>query len=62
MSVSEMKKKAIEQIEQLEDEKALQEIINHLNDLEKNVQQLNLSKHFDAATVKFGEALQKLAQ
>ncbi len=32
MSVSEMKKRAIEQ---LEDEKALQEIINHLNDLEK---------------------------
>lgn len=62
MSVAEMKKKAIEQIELLEDEKALQEIINHLNDLDKTVKAINLTKHFDAAKEKFGEALQKLAQ
>lgn len=62
MSVAEMKEKAIEQIKQLQDEKALQEIINHLNDLENTVKTINLTKHFDAAKEKFGEAFQKLAQ
>jgi hypothetical protein len=33
-----------------------------LNELEKTVKTLNLSKYFDAAKEKFGGALQKLAQ
>lgn len=62
MSVTEMQKKAIEQIAQLKDEKALEEIIHYLSELEKTGKRLDLSKHFDVATKTFDEALQKLAQ
>lgn len=62
MSVTEMKNKLIEEISLLNDEKALSEILEHLQHLNNGSKVINLSKHFNEADNQFSEALKKLAQ
>lgn len=57
-----MKNKLIEEISMLNDEKALNEILEHLQHLNTGSKIIGLSKHFNEADKQFGEALQKLAQ
>lgn len=62
MSVTEMKNKLLEEISMLNDEKALSEILEHLQHLSSGNKVINLSKHFDEADNQFNEALKKMAQ
>lgn len=65
MTIAEMKLVAIKEIANIENEHALQEILNHLAKIqlaEVDVKVLNLSKHYNDIKNHFGETLQKLAQ
>jgi flagellar motor switch protein FliG len=64
MSIKELKIKAIEKINSLDDEETLKDIINQLdqrsNTAEIKVQ--NLSQHFESISKQYNETLQKLAK
>lgn len=51
-----MKNKLIEEISMINDEKALSEILEHLQHLNMGSKVINLAKHFNDADKKFGEA------
>jgi flagellar motor switch protein FliG len=64
MNIKELKIKAIEKINSLDDEETLKDIINQLdqrsNTAEIKVQ--NLSQHFESISKQYNETLQKLAK
>jgi hypothetical protein len=62
MSTIEKKGYALEKIAAIQNEAALDEIIIHLEKLEKENKVYNLSKHFEEVNAKYGEVLKKLAQ
>ncbi len=62
MNNIEKKRYALEKIAALQNEAALDEIIIHLEKLEKENKVYNLSQHFDEVNAKYGDALRKLAQ
>lgn len=64
MSIAEMKLAAISEISQLNDERELKEILEHLSrlSLEKKEQELNLFQHYDKVKEKYHEILAKLTQ
>jgi nitrogen-specific signal transduction histidine kinase len=64
MSIAEMKLIAFEKLVLLKEEKALKEILEHIDALAENEKgkTYNLSRHFDAIDARYGETLKKLAQ
>ncbi len=62
MSTIEKKGYALEKIAALKSESALDEIIAHLERLEKENKTYNLSQHFDEVNSKYADVLKKLAQ
>ena len=63
MSLAEMKSMAVEAVMKLNEEKAVGEILEHLerlSDAEKKV--VNLAKHYNAIKEQYGDVLEKLAQ
>jgi flagellar motor switch protein FliG len=64
MSIKELKIKAIEKINSLDDEETLKDIINQL-DQRSNTAEIkveNLSQHFESISKQYNETLQKLAK
>lgn len=64
MSIKELKIKAIEKINSLDDEETLKDIINQL-DQRSNTPEIkvqNLSQHFESISKHYNETLQKLAK
>ncbi len=64
MSIKELKIKAIEKINSLDDEETLKDIINQL-DQRSNTPEIkvqNLSQHFESISKQYNETLQKLAK
>lgn len=64
MSIAEMKLLAINQISNLDDEKSVTEILEHLAKISsvKDDKVLNLSERYNKAKEQYGDVLQKLAQ
>jgi hypothetical protein len=64
MSVAEMKLKAINKIANLNDEAAINEILEHLEKFNINEQggNHNLSQHYEAIKNQYGDVLKKLAE
>ncbi len=62
MSTIEKKGYALEKIAAIQNEAALDEIIAHLEKLEKENKVYNLSQHFEEVNAKYGDVLRKLAQ
>lgn len=64
MSIAEMKLAAINEISNLNDEKALKEVLSVLASLAKpeKSDSLNLSQHYEDIKNQYGKVLQKLAQ
>jgi NAD(P)H-hydrate repair Nnr-like enzyme with NAD(P)H-hydrate dehydratase domain len=61
MSVAEMKLKAVEGLMKLNEEKAVEEILQHIEQLNKP-QLMDADALFDKANMKYGKVLEKLAQ
>ena len=62
MSTIEKKGYALEKIAALQNESALDEIISHLERLEKENKVYNLSQHFEEVNAKYSDVLKKLAE
>ncbi len=62
MSTIEKKGYALEKIAALKNEAALDEIIAHLERLEKENKTYNLSQHFEEVNAKYADVLKRLAQ
>lgn len=64
MSIKELKIKAIEKINSLDDEETLKEIINQLEKKPNapEIKVYNLSQHFESISRQYNETLQKLAK
>ncbi len=62
MSTIEKKGYALEKIAAIQSEAALDEIIAHLERLEKENKVYNLSQHFEEVNIKYADVLKKLAQ
>lgn len=64
MSVAEMKLMAISKIAGLNDEAAINEILEHLEKFKTNEQgeNYNLSQHYEAIKNQYGDVLKKLAE
>jgi NAD(P)H-hydrate repair Nnr-like enzyme with NAD(P)H-hydrate dehydratase domain len=61
MSVAELKLKAVEGLMKLNEEKAVEEILQHIEQLNKP-QLMDADALFDKANMKYGKVLEKLAQ
>lgn len=61
MSIAEMKLEIISKIVKLNDEKALQDLLQFLDKISATDKQYNLSQHFDTIADKYGTVLEKLA-
>jgi hypothetical protein len=64
MSISEKKIIAIEKLSKLNSEAAVNEVLEHLQELEKKgeTKYINLTEHFDSVNERYGETLKKLAE
>ena len=64
MSTAEMKLAAIQKLTVLESDSVIKQILDLLNSAEKSAEKkdLNLSKHYDSVSGKYGSVLAKLAQ
>ena len=62
MSVAELKLAAFEKLACINEEKAIKEILEHLESLLSEKKTYNLSQHFDEISKQYDETLKKLAQ